>query len=175
MKKLLVFVLCLTVFLFATGSSLYLDGKPTIFTICLLDAIPAGDDTYTGTVITGVAGETLAQWDIVYNKNSSGANKWYKYNAATGFGDKAQGARAMVVSALSSGVSGVFLIDGIVRNDGWAFTDNQDEGKLIYSGETAGAITVTIPSDSGDQVQILGHMFDENVIRFRPTLVLIEV
>ena len=50
-----------------------------------------------------------------------------------------------------------------------------DEGKLIYSGETAGAITVTIPSDSGDQVQILGHMFDENVIRFRPTLVLIEV
>ena len=40
---------------------------------------------------------------------------------------------------------------GVGRNDGWAFTDNTDEGKSVYGGDDGtGVLTLTAPSTSTD-------------------------
>lgn len=45
-------------------------------------------------------------------------------------------------------------------------TSNQDEGKPVYASATAGAITLTAPSTSGDEVARVGYVLEENVIMF---------
>ncbi len=140
----------------------------------VLVAAPASDDTYSGTVATFVAGENLAQWDVVYCKNKSGVHACYKYDANGT--DKAYPPRAMAVAAINADASGTFLLNGIVRNDGWSQTTNQDEGRIVYAdGTTAGAITLTKLSTAGDMVAILGYVIEQNVIYFNPSPILVEV
>lgn len=134
----------------------------------VLASAPSTDDTYSGTTITLVAGEALSQWDVVYCKNKAGVHACYKYDANGT--DKALFPRFMAVAAISADASGTFLVSGTVRNDGWSHTTNQDEGKTIYADETtAGGLTFTAPSDSGDMVCVLGYVIEENVILFNPT------
>jgi len=140
----------------------------------VLVAAPASDDTYSGTVASFVAGENLAQWDVVYCKNKSGVHACYKYDANGA--DKALPPRAMAVAAVDADASGTFLLNGIVRNDGWGQTTNQDEGKIVYAdGGTAGAITLTKSTTSADMVAILGYVIEQNVIYFNPSPILVEV
>ena len=137
---------------------------------------PASDDTYSGTIASFVAGETLVQWNTVYCKNKSGVHACYKYDANGA--DKALPPRYMVTPAagIAADASGVFLLTGIVRNDGWAMTSNQDEGKIVYADTTtAGGITLTRPSTTGDMVAILGYVIEQNVIYFNPSPILVEV
>lgn len=137
-------------------------------------AAPASDDTYSGSIATFTAGESLAQWDVVYCKNKSGVHACYKYDANGT--DKTYPPRAMAVAAIDADASGTFLLTGIVRNDGWSQTTNQDEGKIVYaSAATAGAITLTKSTTSADMVAILGYVIEQNVIYFNPTPVLVEV
>jgi hypothetical protein len=140
----------------------------------VLVAAPSSDDTYSGTVATFTAGEALAQWDVVYCKNKSGVHACYKYDANGA--DKALPPRAMAVAAVDADASGTFLLNGIVRNDGWGQTTNQDEGKIVYAdGGTAGAITLTKSTTSADMVAILGYVIEQNVIYFNPSPILVEV
>lgn len=81
----------------------------------------------------------------------------------------------MAVAAINSGSSGLIMLRGIVRNNGWGMSSNQDEGKTVYASGTPGAITLTRPSTTGDEVQIIGFVMEENVIRFDPCPVLVEV
>ena len=140
----------------------------------VLVAAPVSDDTYSGTLASFVAGETLAQWDVVYCKNKSGVHACYKYDANGA--DKALPPRAMAVAAVDADASGTFLLNGIVRNDGWGQTTNQDEGKIVYAdGGTAGAITLTKSTTTADMVAILGYVIEQNVIYFNPSPILVEV
>jgi hypothetical protein len=140
----------------------------------VLVAAPSSDDTYSGTVASFTAGEALAQWDVVYCKNKSGVHACYKYDANGA--DKALPPRAMAVAAIDADASGTFLLNGIVRNDGWTQTTNQDEGKIVYAdGTTAGAITLTKSTTSADMVAILGYVIEQNVIYFNPSPILVEV
>jgi hypothetical protein len=140
----------------------------------VLVAAPASDDTYSGTVASFVAGENLAQWDVVYCKNKAGVHACYKYDANGT--DKAYPPRAMAVAAINADASGTFLLTGIVRNDGWSQTTNQDEGKIVYAdGTTAGAITLTKSTTSADMVAILGYVIEQNVVYFNPSPILVEV
>ena len=135
---------------------------------------PSSDDHYQAEkLVDGTAGEAIAQWDVLYPKNSAGVLKWYKYDCNGA--DKEKPAQAMAVAAINSGSVGLLMLRGIVRNNGWGMTNNQDEGKLVYSSGTPGAITLTRPSTTGDEVQILGFVMEENVIRFDPCPVLVEV
>ena len=133
-----------------------------------LDSTPATDDTWGGSKMDGIAGEAIAQWDLVYNKNASGTNKWYKYDANGT--DKLLcigGLGIAVTSADSDGSSFTIGIGtGVARNDGWSHTTNQDEGKGVYASGTPGAITLTAPSTAGDEVVIVGRVLEENVILF---------
>jgi hypothetical protein len=140
----------------------------------VLVSAPTSDDTYSGTVASFVAGEALAQWDVVYCKNKAGVHACYKYDANGA--DKALPPRAMAVAAINADASGTFLLTGIVRNDGWSQTTNQDEGKLVYAdGTTAGAITLTKSTTSADMIAILGYVIEQNVIYFNPSPILVEV
>lgn len=139
-------------------------------------AAPSSDHTYSGVVTTGIAGETLNYGDVVYAKNSSGTEKFYKFDANGT--DKALPPRYVVVSTseVTSGNSATLLIEGIVRHDAWSMTTNQDEGKLVYADvTTAGGITLTRPSTAGDMVYIIGVVREENVIHFKFNLIGIEV
>jgi hypothetical protein len=140
----------------------------------VLVAAPGTDDTYSGTLASFVAGEALAQWDVVYCKNKSGVHACYKYDANGA--DKAYPPRAMAVAAVEADASGTFLLNGIVRNEGWSQTTNQDEGKIVYAdGGTAGAITLTKSTTTADMVAIVGYVIEQNVVYFNPSPILVEV
>lgn len=146
-----------------TGAITVGDGGDLIKTI--YDSTPATDDTWAGASMTITAGESLAQWDLLYAKNASGTLKWYKYDANGT--DKLLAPRAIALAAISADATGSAGIgDGIARNDGWAMTTNQDEGKDVWASGTAGALTLTKLSTSGDEVARLGYVLEENVILF---------
>lgn len=133
------------------------------------DSTPGTDDTWQGSVMTVTAGETLAQWNIVYLKYNTDGPRAYAYNAATGDSDndtyRPVGiATAAAASAGDSVVIGIGF--GIASNEGWTFTNESDEGKPIFAGETDGAITLTRPSDSGDHIVHLGNLIDEDEVMF---------
>ncbi len=63
------------------------------------------------------------------------------------------------------------LLQGFIRDDGWAWTP----GQLIYVSTTGGALISTAPSGTGDQVQVVGFATHADRIYFNPSLVLVEV
>ena len=63
------------------------------------------------------------------------------------------------------------LLQGFVSNDVWTWTP----GGLIYVSTVTGELTQTIPSTSGQQVQIVGYATKTNTIFFNPNLMLIEI
>ena len=77
-----------------------------------------------------------------------------------------------VALALGSGTGDKeILLQGFIRNEDWAWTP----GGLIYVSPTTGVITQTKPSASGQQVQILGVAVSDDMIYFKPNLMLIEI
>ena len=134
----------------------------------VLVAAPTVDDTYSATAIaTFVAGEALAQWDVVYCKNKAGVSACYKYDANGA--DKAEPPRGVATAAISADAAGVFCIgDCIVRNDGWtagqAGATNTDEGKRVYASNTPGEITITEPATDG---VVVGTLVEEKVVWFK--------
>jgi hypothetical protein len=55
---------------------------------------------------------------------------------------------------------------GYIRDDSWSWT----VGDILLLGETAGALTATVPSDSGDMVQRLGYAIHADKIFFNPSI-----
>ena len=128
------------------------------------------DDTYSGVVTSYVAGEALAQWDVVYIKNKAGVAAAYKYDADLAT-YKTYPPRAIATAAIDADASGVFLIQGFVRNDAWDttspnFVTNQDEGKAVYATTTAGLLDIVAPAVTGDMVFVLGYLVEQNIIQF---------
>lgn len=114
-----------------------------------LDGIPDSDDTYLGITINSYnAGENLTQWDTVYF-HASDPDKLHQADA------DAAGefpARGIVVATASDTNAAIILTQGSVRNDAWSWAP----GETIYLSDTAGGLTSTAPSTSGDCVQIMG-------------------
>lgn len=137
-----------------------------------MDGTPAADDYYTGNVITSInCGENLAQWDLVYMDDTE--DEWMKADAnATGKFP----AMGMVVAACTSGNEATVLMEGVVRNVGWAGTLTA-EGQALYLSETAGGITTTQPSDGNDCVQHIGRTLNAttDVMYFRPDVTWWEI
>ncbi len=108
------------------------------------------DDTYEGTVIEDVnAGEVITQWDLVYYDSTDSEWKQADANVSAEFP-----AWGFAVDAGTDGNPLTVLIEGIIRNDGWNTNHaNWTPNTLLYLSETAGGLTHTAPSDSGDCVQ----------------------
>lgn len=123
------------------------------------------DHTWSGITATLTAGENLTIGEIVYAKSDS---KMWK-------GD-ADAAATMPVIAVATGTinadaTGEFLLFGFFRDDTWNWT----VGGLLYCDTTAGALTQTAPSGSGDQVQVVGVAITADIIYFNPSLELVEI
>ena len=122
-----------------------------------LTAAHGTDDTWTGTAIVGLnAGATIAQWEAVY---LGGSSTWLLADAN---GSSTYPARGLAVAAYSNTDPATILVHGTVRNDAWSWTP----GGTIYLSGTAGGLTQTAPSASGDKVQQVGFALSADVAFF---------
>ena len=71
----------------------------------------------------------------------------------------------MALASISANASGTLLIEGNVRYDSWAFAAN----KVYLSAATAGALTTTQPSTTGNQIQVLGVAKTSTTMYFKPS------
>ena len=125
----------------------------------VLDSDPVSDHTATGEEIRG---ETVDQ-------NSYGAMGLLVLSSDGNWDDADADAEATVgklALALESGTgSKRLLLRGIARDDTWSFTP----GAQLYVDTTAGTITETRPSGSGDFVQVVGWAKTATIIFFEPS------
>ena len=113
-----------------------------------------------------VAGENLSGGNLVYLKSDG---KWWKTDADAEATTK--GLLGLVMDAKSVGQAVKVLILGKVASAGWSWT----VGAPIYGSCTAGGITQTAPSGSGDQVRKIGHALSSTTIIFNPDATIVEI
>lgn len=124
---------------------------------------PSVDDTAFGDKLAGVlAGDTIAQWDLVYLDSTSGRWELADADAATTSGGVLLG---LAMTASTDGNALTVLLRGIVRNDGWTWTG---AGKKLYPSTTAAGMTETQPSGTDDVVRPIADTLSDDCIWFAP-------
>lgn len=118
------------------------------------------NNTYSGIIEIGIVGETVAFGDVLYLKFSDG--KWWKAKADA---YATTPAVRMAMAAISANASGVLLIEGNVRYDSWSLAARN----VWLSAATAGAITTTQPSTTGNQIQFIGTAKTSTTMYFKPS------
>lgn len=122
-----------------------------------LTAAHGSDDTYEGLQIPGLNNTGgVTQWDAVY---LNGSSQWALADAN---GTNTFPARGLAVATVSTGNATTVLIRGTVRNDAWNWTP----GGTIYLSTTAGGLTQTAPSGSGDKIQAVGFALTADIAFF---------
>ena len=144
----------------ALGGDLDTDGK----NVKLTPTAGGADQTASGLTATMTAGETLAIGDACYLKSDG---KMWKADAN---GTSTYPSIGIALAAIEADATGDFLFYGFFRDDSY---DNTVGGNL-YLSATAGAITQTAPTTTGDQVQVLGVATHADRIFLNPQLVLVE-
>jgi len=130
-----------------------------------IDSSPDSDTTAEGIKTTFTAGENLSFGDVCYVKSDG---KLWKADADA---ESTSFTIALALATISADASGSFLLIGLARDDSWNWT----VGSPIYLSTTAGDITQTAPSGSGDIVQILGIATHADRIYFNPSLSQVEI
>lgn len=126
---------------------------------------PATDDTAYGETMGGIlAGDTLAQWDLVYLDSTSG--RWEKADADA-IGTAGSVLLGLAMASGTDGGSLTVLLKGIVRNDGWTWSG---AGKVLYASTTAAAMSETAVSGEDDVARVLGHTLSDDCIFFNPSV-----
>ena len=77
----------------------------------------------------------------------------------------------ITLEAITAGNYGLVLMRGWVYNSAWTL----NEGKDVYVSTNAGDATPTIPSGSGDQVQVIGIGISEDLLYFNPDYTILEI
>lgn len=130
-----------------------------------IEALTA-DHTASGEVKTLTAGENVEFGDLCYFKSDS---KMWKTDADAEATTK--GMIGLALATIAADATGKFLLIGYARDDTWAWTI----GGLIYVSLTAGALTQTAPSATGDIVRIVGYATHADRMRFCPDDTYIEI
>jgi hypothetical protein len=113
------------------------------------------DDTYEGIQITGLNNTGgVTQWDVVYLNSSS---QWVLADAN---GVSTYPARGIATATVATGNATTVLVSGVIRNDAWNWT----VGGTIYLSDTAGGLTQTAPSTTGDKVQVIGYALTADIM-----------
>lgn len=120
---------------------------------------PGGaDDTWAGISFSGLNNSGgVTQWDAVYLNSSS---QWVLADAN---GSGTYPCRGLAVATVATGNATMVIEDGVVRNDAWTWTP----GGTIYLSTTAGGLTQTAPSTTGDKVQVIGYAIDADTMRVK--------
>ena len=120
---------------------------------------------YTAIVDTITAGEDLEQWDALYLKSDG------KYWESDADASTTMPVVAIAMEAINTDATGDAILFGYVYDSSWNWTP----GAIIYASLTTGELTATAPSETGDQVQIVGYAKDADSIEFMPNLMLLEI
>lgn len=120
------------------------------------NSTPSTNLSASGNIFLATAGENLAFGDIVYIKSDG---KLWKADADASTLFPAQ---FMAIATISADAVGKFLHTGFARNNSWTWT----VGGPVYLSTTAGGITQTAPSGSGNCIQVLGFALSATVISF---------
>ena len=126
------------------------------------------DHAYSGTTITGTAGEALVIGNLVYIDSDG---KYYMTDANS---PTTMFCIGVSTETISQDSTGKILLEGYLRDDSWSGWTIGSESPLFVSG-TAGSLTQTLPSTSGDQVQIVGYAIAPKIIRFDPDSTVVEI
>jgi len=125
------------------------------------------NDNIINDVIIGTAGEAITEGEVVF-LDSDGTYKLADCNAIT-----TMYAVAVAIEDIGNGEDGSFMLEGFYTNSSWSLTVGS-ESPVFVSG-TAGAITQTLPSTSGDQVQRIGYAVSATTVYFDFDSTVVEV
>ena len=123
------------------------------------------DHTASGIIASMTVGEDVVFGDNLYLKSDG---KLWKSDADA---STTMPVCAMAIATIAADGSGNVLLYGFARDDTWDWT----VGGLIYGSCTAGELTQTAPSGSGDQVQVVGIATHADRMFFNPNYALVEV
>lgn len=116
-----------------------------------IDSTPAADGDYSGIVCDGVLGATLAFGDLVYLNTADQRWELADADAEATSGDVQL---AIVLVAGADGNTRLLLLQGYVRENDWNFTSY---GQALFVSTTAGDMSQTAPSATGDIVRAVGY------------------
>lgn len=117
----------------------------------------SADHAFNGIYTNETVGEDVTFGEVLY-LNSNGSLYLADADAST-----TMPVVGIATEAISSTGAGDILRQGYIRDDSWAWT----VGGLIYASTTAGGLTQTKPTGSGDQVQIVGYAYSADIM-FQP-------
>jgi hypothetical protein len=130
-------------------------------------AIPASDHTYVGIALTATAGTNLTIGQTCY-MGADGKMELSDADQVT-----TMPALYMATGTIAENASGSFLRFGYMRDDSWNWGTL---GGLLYADTvTAGGLTLTPPSGSGDYVQIVAQVITADILFFFPCPVMVKV
>ena len=135
-----------------------------------LDSLLSVDGKYSGITCDGVLGATLAFGDLVYLNTTDQRWELADADAEATAGDVDL---RLVLAAGDDGDTRLLLEKGYIRVDTWNFTSY---GQALFVSCTAGDMTATAPSASGDIVRVVGYASTfADQIRFNPSGTWLEI
>ena len=130
---------------------------------------PTTDNSVQGVVIEFLAAEAITQFDAVYVSTTTGrVGRALATNAA-----KMPVIGIAIETQSSVGYSVRVLTHGVYRDDG-GFGGNMTVGAEVYAPEALGTLTTTIPTTTGDLVQVMGVATGVRSVFFNPSMDVIE-
>jgi len=124
------------------------------------DSTLASDHSYSGFILTLIAGENIVFGEVVYMNFTDKEVKKAKADSAT-----TVPAIGIALEDKGDGQACLILIMGYIRDDDYNFTATE----VYLSDGTAGDMLSAAPGDSGDQVQRLGFAFHADKMFFNPS------
>jgi hypothetical protein len=128
--------------------------------------LPTTDHTSTGLTAQMLAGGAIAAFETVCIHTTTGEVVISDSDAIA-----TMPVIGIAPAAISDTATGTILLQGFIRDDTWNWT----LGGILYADTTAGAMSQTAPSGTGDFVQALGIALSADVVYFNPSLTLVEV
>lgn len=124
----------------------------------------SSNNTWSGLTSDFTAGENLTAYNVCY-LNAGEMSK----ASASAF--TTLPAVAMATAAIDADDSDAFILYGFVRNDSWDWTPNT----MIFVDTTAGGMTQTAPSSTGNQIQVVGVAITADIMLFNPQVMVLEL
>lgn len=130
------------------------------------------NETYSGQTASITVGETVVFGQVLVKKSDG---EYYKTDA-----DAVTTMPGMVIAleGKDDGEACIVLIQGWVVDTDWNWTVGDGQNNILFVDDgTAGAVVqyANKPADSGDQLQVIGHVETADCIYFNPSYVLVEV
>lgn len=134
-------------------------------TAIILDSSLSADGKYSGIVQAGTAGATLIFGDCVYQATAD--DRWEKALADAESTTKGR-LGICVLAAAGDGSATTILLWGTVRAD-TAFPSFTTYAPVFIDASTAGDLTNTAPTGSGNQIRCVGQAISANELEFHPS------